>query len=107
MSEVRRGELWWTQTGSKRRPVLVISADAMNRRLPKIIVLPGTTNLRGWPDELLLPSGVLPSDTAFCCREITTIRAADLVDRAGLVSAPWLDHACDVLASVLGGGPPR
>jgi mRNA-degrading endonuclease toxin of MazEF toxin-antitoxin module len=102
MSSPLRGEIWWAQTGTKRRPVVVISADAMNRRLSKVIVIPGTTNLRGWPDELLLHSGELPDDTAFCCREITTLSASFLVDRVGRVPDEWLTGACDVLSSVLG-----
>ena len=102
MSIARRGELWWAVTGAKRRPVVVISADAMNRRLAKVIVIPGTTNLRGWPDELLLATGLLPHDTAFCCREITPLSADLLVDRAGRVSDDWLAKACQLIGSVLG-----
>jgi mRNA-degrading endonuclease toxin of MazEF toxin-antitoxin module len=106
MTSPKRGDLWWAENGGKRRPVLVISADAMNRRLPKVIVIPGTSNLRGWPDELRLAKNPLPSETAFCCREITTMFASDLVDRAGQVPEAWLDEACNVLASVLGCPPP-
>lgn len=102
MSRPYRGELWWAETGTKRRPVVVISADAMNRRLAKVIVIPGTTILRSWPDELFLAKGILPHDTAFCCREIAPVATELLIDRVGRVSDEWLEAACAVLSSVLG-----
>jgi mRNA-degrading endonuclease toxin of MazEF toxin-antitoxin module len=95
-----RGEIWWTTTGTKSRPVVVISRDAMNRVLSKVLVLPGTTNLRGWPDEVELEPGVLKELTAFCCREVTPIAIADLTKRAGVVSEAWLRLACETLATV-------
>ena len=72
----------------------------MNRRLSKVLVLPGTTNLRGWPDEVVLERGVLKEATAFCCREVTPIAIADLTKRAGVVSNSWLELACETLATV-------
>ena len=102
MSYPRRGEVWWAQSGTKRRPVVVISADEMNQRLTKVLVIPGTTNLRGWPDELRLAKGFLPEDTAFCCRELTPLPTELLLDRLGTVGDDWLAAACNVLSSVLG-----
>lgn len=72
----------------------------MNRRLTKVLVVPGTTNLRGWPDEVLLQPGTLNEPTAFCCREVSPIPIADLVSRAGAVSDAWLSNVCSTLASV-------
>lgn len=95
-----RGEIWWTKVGTKLRPVVVISRDAMNRRLSKVLVLPGTTNLRGWPDEVVLEPGILKEATAFCCREVTPVAIAELTKRAGVVSDAWLITTCEVLATV-------
>jgi mRNA-degrading endonuclease toxin of MazEF toxin-antitoxin module len=95
-----RGELWWTKTGTKTRPVVVISRDAMNRRLSKVLVIPGTTHLQGWPDEVELEPGVLKEATAFCCREVTPVAIADLTKRAGVVPDSWLALACETLATV-------
>ena len=95
-----RGEVWWALTGAKRRPVLVISTDSMNRRLTKVLVVPGTTNLRNWPDEILLLPGMLKTATAFCCREVTPIAIDELTTRAGVVSADWLQSICQVLSQV-------
>jgi mRNA-degrading endonuclease toxin of MazEF toxin-antitoxin module len=95
-----RGEIWWTKTGTKTRPVIVVSRDAMNQRLNKVLVIPGTTNLRGWPDEVTLEPGILNQTTAFCCREVTPIAIADLGKRAGAVPDSWLNLACQTLATV-------
>ena len=96
----RRGDIWWASAGTKLRPVLVVSADSMNRRLNKVLVVPGTTNLRGWPDEVLLAPGVLPEATAFCCREVAPVLTADLRDRAGEVAEQVLNQVCETLARV-------
>ena len=96
----RRGEIWWAIAGTKLRPVLVVSADSMNRRLSKVLVVPGTTNVRGWPDEVLLPSGFLRDATAFCCREVAPLQVADLRDRVGGVPESLLSEVCDTLAKV-------
>ena len=81
-------------------PVLVVSADSMNRRLNKVLVVPGTANVRGWPDEVLLAPGVLPEATAFCCREVAPVLTADLRDRAGEVAEQVLNQVCETLARV-------
>jgi mRNA-degrading endonuclease toxin of MazEF toxin-antitoxin module len=96
----KRGEIWWASAGSKLRPVLVLSADSMNRRLNKVLVVPGTTNVRGWPDEVLLQAGTLNEPTAFCCREVTPVAITDLVNRAGSVPGRWLLDVCQTLARV-------
>jgi mRNA-degrading endonuclease toxin of MazEF toxin-antitoxin module len=96
----KRGEIWWAKAGAKLHPVLVVSADSMNRRLSKVLVLPGTTNLRGWPDEVLLQPDALNEPTAFCCREVTPVQIADLVNRAGSVPDRWLADVCTTLARV-------
>jgi mRNA-degrading endonuclease toxin of MazEF toxin-antitoxin module len=72
----------------------------MNRRLTKVLVVPGTTNLRGWPDEVLLQPGTLLEPTAFCCREVTPLASIDLVNRAGSVPDAWLASLCRTLARV-------
>lgn len=100
MTTPKRGEIWWAPASSKLRPVVVVSADSMNRRLTKVLVVPGTTNLRGWPDEVLLHPGVLNETTAFCCREVTPLAINGLLNRAGAVPDSWLANLCLTLARV-------
>lgn len=100
MTTPKRGEIWWAPAGDKLRPVVVVSANSMNQRLTKVLVVPGTTNLRGWPDEVLLQPGTLHEPTAFCCREVTPLAITDLVNRAGSVPDSWLASLCRRLARV-------
>ncbi len=72
----------------------------MNRRLNKVLVIPGTTIVRGWPDEVLLEASILKQPTVLCCREVAPISIVDLETRAGMVSNMWLAAVCETLAAV-------
>ena len=98
----RRGEVWWAQSGGKVRPVLIVSGDALNQRIPKVLVLPGTTNIRGWPDEVTVDGAeFLPQRTAFCAREVGPINTAALQSLAGRLPDVLLDQVCATLCRVL------
>jgi mRNA interferase MazF len=56
MSAPRRGEIYWANLDPtigreirKRRPVLIVSPDEMNRALKTVIAAPLTSKLRAWP----------------------------------------------------------
>lgn len=59
---MKRGEVWWVQfdpsIGSevrKTRPALIVSNDAANRNLARVIVLPLTSNVsRVYPGETVV-----------------------------------------------------
>ena len=56
-AEPRRGEIWWAAS-DKRRPVIVVQADFLNRsRTDWILSVPLTSNLAraGMPGNLRLP----------------------------------------------------
>ena len=97
----RRGEVWWALSGGKLRPVLIVSADALNRRIPKVLVVPGTSNIRSWPDEVVVEGdGFLPQRTAFCAREVGPIRTSALQTLAGRVPDSMLAQVCATLCNV-------
>ncbi|HUS23017.1 MAG TPA: type II toxin-antitoxin system PemK/MazF family toxin [Aeromicrobium sp.] len=51
----RRGEVWLADVpGDKRRPVVVLTRDAVLPRLSTILVAPVTTRRRGIPTEVRL-----------------------------------------------------
>ena len=91
----RRGEIWWADLGSPRgsapglrRPVLVVSADFVNRsRLRTVSVVTLTSNLRwaGAPGNVLVTSGTagLDRDSVVNVTQLVTIDRADLVGRLG------------------------
>ncbi len=59
---MKRGEVWWVEfdpsTGSeirKTRPAVIVSNDAANRNLPRVIAMPLTSNTgRIYPGEALV-----------------------------------------------------
>ena len=52
---VARGEIWWGETPEEKgRPFLVVSRDAANRVMQRILVAPVTRHIRGVPSELPL-----------------------------------------------------
>jgi mRNA interferase MazF len=59
---VKRGEVWWVEfdpaVGSevrKKRPAVIVSNDAANRNLARVVVIPMTSNTdRQYPGEALV-----------------------------------------------------
>ena len=61
----KRGEVVWLefnpQTGHEqagRRPALVVSPEAYNRKVGLALMCPITNRVKGYPYEVLLPSGL-------------------------------------------------
>jgi mRNA interferase MazF len=62
---MKRGEVWWVEfdpaVGSeirKRRPAVIVSNDAANRNLQRVIIVPLTSNTsRLYPGEALVKVG--------------------------------------------------
>ena len=65
---MRRGEIWWVEfdpaVGSevgKTRPAVIVSNNAANRNLARVVVVPITSNTgRQYPGEALLDVGGKP-----------------------------------------------
>lgn len=51
---MRRGEVRWADLEPKRRPVIVLTRDAVVDRLRSVLVAPCTTTERGLPSEVAL-----------------------------------------------------
>jgi mRNA interferase MazF len=95
---IRRGDVWFAELDpvrgreqAGRRPVLVVSDDALNRRDLVVTVVVGTDarNLtRSYPTNVRVPrqeSG-LSLDTVFLCFQILSLDPARLVGRSGSAS---------------------
>ena len=55
MSEPSQGEVWWGEApDEKGRPFLIVSRDAANEVMQRVLVAPVTTRIRGLPSELCL-----------------------------------------------------
>lgn len=82
---VGRGEVWWGEApDEKGRPFLVVSRDAANAAMQRVLVAPVTTRVRGLPSELRLGAAEgLPFDAVASFDNIRPFPKAMLVRRLG------------------------
>lgn len=97
---IERGDLFWANLDptigveiQKRRPVIVVSNNAINRYSQLVIVLPITTNLNRFsPSHVLLPKGEggLQQDSKVVTEQIRALDQQRLVSKIGTVSQQFL-----------------
>jgi mRNA interferase MazF len=100
---VARGEVWWGQTPDvKGRPFLVVSRDAANRVMQRVLVAPVTSRVRGIPSELPLgdPEG-LPRPSAASFDNLQPFPKAMLVHRIGALGPDRSRDICRTAAAAL------
>jgi mRNA interferase MazF len=100
---VARGELWWGEApDEKGRPFLVVSRDAANEVMQRVLVAPVTTRIRGVPSEL--PVGTdegLPHPSVASFDNVRPFPKAMLVRRLGALDAAHVHRICRVAAATL------
>jgi mRNA interferase MazF len=100
---VARGELWWGETPDERgRPFLVVSRDAANAVMQRVLVAPVTTRARSVPSEL--PVGAaegLPRASVASFDNIRPFPKAMLVRRLGALSPERRYLICAVAGATL------
>ncbi len=82
---VARGDIWWGEApDEKGRPFLVVSRDAANELMRRVLVAPVTTRMRGIPSEIALgPSEGLPRASVASFDNVRPFPKAMLVRRLG------------------------
>lgn len=110
---IGRGGIYWADLGqpkgsrpAKRRPVLVISADAYNRsRLATVLAAAITSNTRlaAMPGNVFLPGATtgLPRDSVVNVTALVTLNKTDLADQVGSLSGELLNDVERGLRQVL------
>ena len=96
-----RGEVWWCEPAEiGRRPVVVLSRDAVIPRLRRALVAPCTTTLRNLPSEVLLEPGEdpVPRRSAVNLDSVESVSIAILVERLGRLSEDRMREICAALA---------
>lgn len=96
-----RGEVWWCEMAEVgRRPVVVLSRDAVIPRHRRALVAPCTTTIRDLPSEVVLEPGhdPVPLRSAVNLDSIESISIAILVERLGRVAAFRMREICAALA---------
>lgn len=101
---MRRGEVWTAAVGGKRRPVLVLTRDAVIDVREFVTVAEITTAIRGIGAEVAFDwsAAGLQDDSVVNCDGIHTVRRRDLAGPVGEVSAAALDRVCAAVAYALG-----
>jgi len=110
---VRRGEIWWADLGSPkgsapalRRPVLVISADFVNRSALRTVSVAGITSNVKWagaPGNVLITKGVagLARESVANVTQLLTIDRSDLDSRVGKLPRALMQDVDSGLRRVL------
>jgi mRNA interferase MazF len=111
---IERGTIHWADLGpatgsrpAKRRPVLVIQADAYNAsRLATVLtaVITSNTSLAAMPGNVFLPATTtgLPRDSAVNVTALVTLDREDLTEAVGRVPAALMQEVDRGLRRVLG-----
>jgi mRNA interferase MazF len=100
---VARGEVWWGETPEEQgRPFLVVSRDAANRVMQRVLVAPVTRRVRGVLSELLLGGEEgLPVASVASFDNLRPVPKALLVRRLGALGPSRRHELCSVAAATL------
>jgi mRNA interferase MazF len=100
---VARGEVWWGETAdAKGRPFLVVSRDAANRVMQRVLVAPVTSRIRGDPSELLLGRAEgLPQESVASFDSLQPFPKAMLVHRIGALGPDRAHEICRTAGTTL------
>lgn len=99
---MKRGELWWASV-DKRRPVVLLSRDEAYAVRAMVVVAPVSTTVRGFAVEVRVGRAEgLPRGGVVNCDWLVTLPKADLLERAGALSANKLAQLDDALRFALG-----
>ena len=96
-----RGEVWWCEMAEiGRRPVVVLSRDAVIPRHRRALVAPCTTTIRGLLSEVVLEPGrdPVPIRSAVNLDSVESVSIAILVTRLGRVADTRMREICAALA---------
>ncbi len=96
-----RGEVWWCEIAEVgRRPVVVLSRNAVIPRHRRALVAPCTTTQRGLASEVLLEpdDDPVPLRSAVNLDSIESVSIAVLVQRLGRLADTRMREICAALA---------
>lgn len=96
----RQGDVWWAETESKRRPVLVVTRTQAVPVLTWLVVAPVTRRIRGIPTEIRLGSDDgLREDCVATFDSLQPVRRSFLTERIGSLGPRRLE-ICRALAAL-------
>lgn len=99
-----RGEVWWCELADiGRRPVVVLSRNAVIPRHRRVLIAPCTTTIRGLVSEVILDptADPVPKPSALNLDSVESVSVGVLVDRLGRLSDERMQHVCTALAAAV------
>lgn len=96
-----RGEIWWCEMAEiGRRPVVVLSRDAVIPRHRRALIAPCTTTIRRLASEVVLEpdDDPVPLRSAVNLDSIESVSIAILVERLGRLAESRMREICTALA---------
>lgn len=96
-----RGEIWWCELAETgRRPVVVLSRDAVIPRHRRALIAPCTTIIRGLFSEVILEPAAdpVPRRSAVNLDSVESVSLGVLVDRIGRLSDERIRQVCAALS---------
>lgn len=99
----QRGEIWFAQTPSGDRPVLVLTRDPVAARIGGVVVAMLTRHIRGLSSELpLTVDDGVPVESVVNFDAIYTIPRHAFRRRVAQLSPARMEHACQALEAATG-----
>lgn len=97
---MRRGEIWWSESEVLgRRPVLLLSRDAVLGVLLRPLIAPLTTRVRGIPTEVALDrDDGAPKSCVVALDNVQPLPVSLLVERVTSLGPERMDEVCSALA---------
>ena len=81
---MRQGDIWWLESETQRRPVLVVTRSAALPFLQRVVVAPVTRTIRGIRSEILLDEAEgLPQQCVASFDNLTTVATSNLTQYVG------------------------
>ncbi len=101
---MNRGDVWWAEVGSKRRPVVVLTRPEVIDVREMVTVAELTTTIRGLAAEVPVtePEAGLSEASVVNCDGLHTVRRSSLVSRAGELDDPTMRDVCRSVTYALG-----
>jgi mRNA interferase MazF len=98
-----QGDLWWAETETKRRPVLVVTRSAAIPVLTTLLLAPVTRTIRHISTEISLgPEHGLPEPCVATFDNLLPIRKTFLTNRIGSLGVSGTSLICDALEATAG-----
>lgn len=101
---MNRGEVWLTEVGGKRRPVVVLTRSEVLDVRALVTVAEITTTERGLAAEVAIDheSIGLSQRSVVNCDGLHTLAQSRLTTRMGEVDPPTLQRVCEAVSYALG-----